>query len=162
MLDVLGVMALLAKGEKIPQQSLRSIPDDEIVQLQQEAGRLLNGMLLALPCGLLEEEDAAVSRRVSELMDVHGWFETAMLFGLPLAGRCGSFDLSVLPPADNQDAGILALAFSEAARQDQEQEGIWTIPLAMLGSSDRETAQEFTQRMLYAAAASVLSRARTE
>jgi hypothetical protein len=160
MIGPVEVLQLMADHKPLPQESCRNVSEGEIGQLQEESKRILDSLFLALTSGLLDDDEQDdIHGNLLALLDKHGWYEAASILALHWAYLAIGFDLDILPAADDKDAETLVKAFVLAAKHSENEEGAWTIPLAMFASTNRQTANEFVVRMLYTAATATVTRA---
>jgi hypothetical protein len=140
MLSITDVLEVMARGEKLPQQKLPAPTDDQIERLQQVEPEILNEILTAP-----DEVDPAVllTRRISDLVAEFGWYQVASILCMTFAHR---YTPGVVPPLAEAPDGTVNLLrmFAMAAGAMADEEGVWTIPLAMLADLGEEKAQLVT------------------
>jgi hypothetical protein len=140
MLTIDDVLKIMVRGEKLPQQKLQPPTDDQIERLQRAEPEILNEILDAP-----DEVDPAslLTKRISDLVAEFGWYQATSILCMTFAHR---YAPDIVPPLTEAPDGTVNLLrmFAMAAGAMAEEEGAWTIPLAMLADLGPEKAQLVT------------------
>ncbi|AYD81400.1 hypothetical protein SEA_JUSTBECAUSE_245 [Streptomyces phage JustBecause] len=141
MLSVIDVLELLAEGKKLPQEELPAINDQQIHAIQEAEPALLNRLIEAEGNG--EDPVDAVMSELRRMAGEHGWYATTGTLCMLFSQR---YSEDIVPHLSSVSVDTMSLlkVLPAAGRAMKEDEGAWTIPLAMLTSLGEEGALEFT------------------
>lgn len=153
MLSFMEVLELMAAGESLPHERFGETPKAVTDTIRDAEPEVLNSFFRALEEG--KDPMDAVRLRVDLLSDRHGWYPTCGTIAFAMAHRFGSDDVPDLP-ALKGDIGGLLRAFSFAATVEGEDDGAWTIPMAMLASLGQDEARNFAACSVFCAGYKVL------
>jgi len=139
MLDVVDILKLLVNGEPLPQQQFDPIPDEVVDRLTDAEANIVNTVIRAMLEG--RDKIAVVKREIGWQVGMHGWFPACAVISRAAAHRLTPDDIADLSSPEVQ---TLVKAFILAASQEDQDDGAWTIPLAMFASLGERSAQAFT------------------
>lgn len=140
MLSVTDVLGIMANGRDLPQQAFPAPTDAQIEKMQELEPELLHKIIWAA-----DNQDPAkiLTDRLGALAEEFGWYPAVSIMCMLFAHRYkpddvpdGEADLEEYP----EGAQSLVRIFSIAASRMGDDEGAWTIPLAMLADLGREQA----------------------
>ncbi len=141
MLSINDVLEIMANGGELPQQKLTAPTDAQIGRLQELEPDLVNE-IVAAP----EDADPAVTLmlRIDTLSDELGWYPVVSVLCMTFAHRYTPDTVPTLN-LEGTPAGTVGLlrVLALSARETQD-EGAWTVPLAMLAGLGRKEAQLVT------------------
>lgn len=157
MLSVTDVLTLMAEGKQLPQEQFPPLTDHQIADVQNFEPGLVNQVLGA------GEEDPVdiIMADVRKKAQEHGWYPVAGLLCMLFSQRYHEDSVPELPTVSPETMGLLKM-LPIAGRAMDEDEGAWTIPLAMLASLGEEEALEFTACATLCAAVGVIESGLTE
>lgn len=141
MLDIMEILQLLADGKDLPQQEFQEIPLDTISKLQDAEAKIIAAMFEELDSDD-GNPDQAISVEIDRLISEYGWWNACSVLGMHFGIR---YTMEQIPPIDVSEETSTLLKGFAIAGQNPEEEGIWTIPLAMLASAGESKATEFTK-----------------
>lgn len=155
MLSITDVLKMLARGEKLPQQKLTGPTEDQIDKLQNLEPEILNDILSAADGG---DPGKILLTRINGLADEFGWYQTTSILCMLFAHRYEPGSVPALKGFTVEVVGLLRM-FATAAGAMGQEEGAWTIPLAILADLGREEALAVTACAGFCAAAGHLQSA---
>jgi hypothetical protein len=141
MLDPMDVLKMMADGKPLPQEKLPKPSNRTIDALQVAEPEILNDMFAAMN----REEDPVdlMMGRLRELSGKHGWFATAGILCMSFATRYQPDQIPQMNGVTPETMSLLKM-LPIAAKHSADDEGAWTIPMAILADLGEEEALGFT------------------
>jgi len=141
MLSITDVLTLMAEGETLPQEKFPPLTDEQIEDVQNFEPVLLNRLLDAE--GASKDPVDTVMDGLREKTAQHGWYPVVAVLCVTFSHRYREDMVPANLQLSDDTMGLLGM-LPIAGRSMKEDEGAWTIPLAMLAGLGEEGAMEFT------------------